>query len=117
MNHGLEKLYNYTDLYNTFPDPISIGNEISLLFVIFAELTCSVAIMFGVLYRLSMIPILIVMTVAFLYIHQASIVQGELAFMYLVVLLIMYISGPGQYSIDAKIYEYIHSKDDEIYEY
>jgi len=29
----------------------------------------------------------------------------------------MYLSGPGQYSVDAKIYEYIHSKDDDEYEY
>lgn len=117
MTHGLEKLYNYTELCYTFPDPTGIGNEITLLFVIFAELMCSVAIMFGALYRLSMIPILIVMAVAFFYIHQASIIQGELAFVYLMMLLLMYICGPGQYAVDAKIYEYIHSKDYEAYEY
>ena len=43
--------------------------------------------------------------------------QGELSFIYLIVLLMMYITGPGQYAVDAKIYEYIHSKDDEFYEY
>jgi hypothetical protein len=29
----------------------------------------------------------------------------------------MYIAGPGQYSIDAKIYEYLHTNDDDAYEY
>ena len=115
--HGLEKLYNYTELCYTFPDPTGIGSEITLLFVIFAEMMCSVAFIFGALYRLSMIPMLGVMAVAFLYIHEASIVQGELAFIYLIVLIMMYITGPGQYSIDAKIYEYLHAKDYEAYEY
>lgn len=117
MTHGLDKLYNYTELCYTFPDPTGIGREISLLFVIFVELMCSVAIMFGALFRLSMIPILFVMATAFIHIHEASIVRGELAFIYLMVFLMMYICGPGQYAIDAKIYEYIHSKDDEVFEY
>ena len=115
--HGLEKLYNYTELCYTFPDPTGIGSEITLLFVIFAEMMCSVAFIFGALYRLSMIPMLGVMAVAFIHIHEASIAQGELAFIYLIVFIMMYITGPGQYSIDAKIYEYLHAKDDEVYEY
>ncbi len=115
--HGLEKLYNYTELCYTFPDPTGIGSEITLLFVIFAEMMCSVAFIFGALYRLSMIPMLGVMAVAFIHIHEASIVQGELAFIYLIVFIMMYITGPGQYSIDAKIYEYLHAKDYEAYEY
>jgi len=117
MMHGLDKLYNYTELCYVFPDPTGIGSEISLLFVIFAELMCSVAIMFGALFRLSMLPILIVMATAFLHIHEASIGQGELAFIYLIVFLMLYICGPGQYAVDAKIYEYIHAKDYEAYEY
>lgn len=115
--HGLEKLYNYTELCYTFPDPTGIGSEITLLFVIFAEMMCSVAFIFGALYRLSMIPLLGVMAVAFIHIHEASIAQGELAFIYLIVFIMMYITGPGQYSIDAKIYEYLHAKDYEAYEY
>lgn len=117
MMHGLDKLYNYTELCFTFPDPTGIGREITLLFVIFVELMCSVAFIFGALYRLSMLPMIGVMAVAFLHIHQASIVQGELAFVYLIILIFMYIAGAGQYSIDAKIYEYIHAKDYEAYEY
>lgn len=117
MTHGLDKLYNYTSLNFSFPDPMGMGSQLSLLFAIFAELVCSIAVIFGVLYRLSMLPLLAVLAVAFLHVHGASIIQGELAFVYLMMLLMMYISGPGRYSVDAKIYEYIHSKDDEAYEY
>jgi len=83
MMHGLDKLYNYTELCYVFPDPTGIGSETSLLFVIIAELMCSVAIMFGALFRLSMLPILIVMATAFLHIHEASSGQGEVACVYL----------------------------------
>ena len=117
MTHGLDKLYHYTELCFVFPDPAGIGREISLLFAIFGELFCSVAFMFGALYRITMIPMLIVVAFAFFRIHEGSVNQGELAFIYLMVLVLLYIAGPGKYSIDAKIYEYIHSKDDEAYEY
>ena len=115
--NGLEKVYNYTELCYVFPDPMNIGSEISLLFVIFAEMLCSLGFMAGALFRLNMIPMLIVMLTAFVHIHGASIIQGELAFIYLMVFILMYISGPGEFSVDAKIYEYIHAKDDESYEY
>lgn len=117
MMHGLDKLYNYTSLNFSFPDPMGMGSQITLLFAIFAELVCSFAFIFGVLYRISMLPMIAIVAVAFLHIHEASIIQGELAFIYLMVFIMMYISGPGQYSVDAKIYEYIHAKDYESYEY
>ena len=117
MMHGLDKLYNYDIINFSFPDPMGMGSQITLLFAIFTELVCSIAFIFGVLYRVSMIPMIIVLAVAFLHIHEASIIRGELAFIYLIVFIMMYICGPGQYSVDAKIHEYIHSKDDEVYEY
>ena len=117
MLHGLEKVYNYTELCFVFPDPMNISSEISLLLVIFVELLCALGFIAGALYRLSIIPMIVTMAVAFFYIHGASIIQGELAFIYLVAFVLMYIAGPGQYSIDAKIYEYLHAKDYEAYEY
>ena len=115
--HGLEKVYNYTELCFVFPDPMNIGSEISLLFVIFAEMLCSIFFIIGALVRLSMIPMLITLAVAFFHVHNGSIMQGELAFIYLIVFIMMYVSGPGEYSVDARIYEYLHSKDDDTYEY
>ena len=117
MLHGLEKVYNYTELCFVFPDPMHIGSEISLLFVIFVEILCSIFFIAGALYRIMMIPMVIIMLVAFFHIHEGSIVEGELAFIYLMMFILMYISGPGQYSVDAKIHEYLHAKDYEAYEY
>lgn len=117
MTHGLDKLYNYTELCFVFPDPIGIGKELSLLFAIFGELFCSVAFIFGALYRIAMIPMLTVVAFAFFRVHEGSINQGELVFIYLIVLILLYIAGPGQYSIDARIYQYIHRNDYEEYEF
>ena len=117
MLHGIEKIYNYTELCFVFPDPIGLGSEISLILTIFAEMFCSIGFIAGALYRLSMIPMLVTMLIAFLHIHNGNIFQGELSFIYLIVFILMYIAGPGQYSIDAKIYEYLHAKDYELFEF
>ena len=113
MAHGLDKLSNYTELYFTFPDPIGIGKELTLALVIFGELCCSLAFTLGFLYRLCMIPMIIVMSVAFFYIHGGSIPQGELSFIYLITFILLYITGPGKYSVDAIIYKRIHKDEDE----
>ena len=113
MAHGLEKLGNFIDLSFTFPDPMGVGKTLSLSLVIFGELCCSLAFILGFLYRLSTIPMIIVMGTAFFYVHEGSIGNGELAFIYLIVLILMYIAGPGKYSIDAVIYNRMHKVEDE----
>ncbi|MCM1312941.1 MAG: DoxX family protein [Bacteroides sp.] len=101
LNHGVEKWASYTTLADTFPDPLHIGGHLSLILVIFAELICSVAFMFGFLYRLAMIPMIISMAVAFFVVHAADPMSAkELAFVYLVSFVLLYVAGPGRYSID-----------------
>lgn len=101
LNHGVEKWASYKTLVDIFPDPLHIGSHLSLILVIFAELICSVAFMFGFLYRLAMIPMIINMAVAFFMVHASDPMPAkELALIYLVSFVLMYISGPGRYSID-----------------
>jgi hypothetical protein len=52
------------------------------------------------------------MTVAFTAIHNSSISQGELAFIYLSIFILLAITGPGRYSIDYPLGSYIMYKDD-----
>ena len=117
MMHGLEKIYTYTELSLVFPDPLGIGGDLTLLCVICAEVLCALGFMLGALYRLAMLPMIFVMAMAFFYIHNSNFFEGELAFIYLIVFVLMYIAGPGEYSVDARIYYQIHAKDDEAYEY
>lgn len=111
MSHGIAKLTNYTSLAFSFPDPLGVGNEMSLLMAIFGELVCSIGFILGFLYRLVMLPMLTVMAVAFFYIHGGNIAEGELAFIYFYLFLMMYITGPGRYSVDAWIWRRINQED------
>lgn len=111
--HGINKLANYTELVYSFPDPFGFGSEMSLLLAIFGEIGCSVAFIIGFLYRLSMIPMIFIVGIAFFHIHQGDMAQGELALIYLIVFLFMFFSGPGKYSVDATIYKHIYRKDEE----
>ena len=108
IRHGIEKLANYTDLCFTFPDPLGLGKDLALLFTIFAELCCGMAFIFGILYRICMIPMIIVMGTAFFYVHGGNIAAGELALSYLILFTLMYVAGPGKYSVDAIISKYLN---------
>ena len=103
MLHGLDKLMNFEALSYTFPDIMGLGSYMSLMIVIFAEFCCSLFLIFGLLVRLMVIPPIITMAVAFVDVHDAEFPEGELSFIYLVLLLILYFIGPGRYSIDYLI--------------
>lgn len=110
MVHGINKFIHYADLCFTFPDPIGFGSEIGLQLAIFAELICSVGFILGAFYRLCMIPMLATMAVAFLFIHRGNIAEGEMAFIYFYTFLLMYIAGPGKFSIDTLLYNHFKKK-------
>lgn len=101
MNHGIEKWANYQELSSVFPDPLGIGSPISLGLAIFGEMACSMAFIIGLFYRLVMIPMIFTMAMAFFIIHGSDpFAVRELAFIYLVIFILMYIIGPGKYAID-----------------
>ena len=104
MNHGIDKWANYQELSAVFPDPLGIGSPLSLGLAIFGELACSMAFIIGFLYRLAMIPMIFTMCVAFFIVHaDAPFAVKELAFVYLVVFVLMYIVGPGKFAVDRWI--------------
>ena len=104
MNHGIDKWANYQELSAVFPDPLGIGSPLSLGLAIFGELACSMAFIIGFLYRLAMIPMIFTMCVAFFIVHAYfPFSVNELAFVYLVVFVLMYIVGPGKFAVDRWI--------------
>ena len=101
MSHGLAKLENFHEMSAVFPDPLGVGSTMSLVLAIFGELFCSMAFIIGFLYRLAMIPMIFTMCIAFFVIHSHDpFSTKELAFVYLVVFVLMYIIGPGKFSAD-----------------
>ena len=57
--HGYPRLINYSKISSEFADPLSLGSEISLHLVIFAEFFCSLFLMLGLFTRWSCIPLII----------------------------------------------------------
>lgn len=101
MSHGIMKFTHFQEMSATFPDPLGVGSTVSLGLAIFAELFCSMGFILGIFYRLAMIPMIFTMAVAFFIIHSNDPFSvKELAFVYLVVFVLMYIAGPGRFSID-----------------
>ena len=45
--HGIGKINNYEMLFTTFPDPLGIGSEASLVLIIGAETICSLLLIVG----------------------------------------------------------------------
>jgi putative oxidoreductase len=89
-----------------FGDIIGIGAKISFNLVIFAELFCGLFVMFGLLTRLSVIPILFTMIVAYFIAHGSDPFQKkELAFAYLTLSLVVFVLGSGKYSIDRLLFK------------
>ena len=103
FNHGLSKLYNFEQLSFTFPDVFGLGSYTSLMLVIFIEFCCSLFLMFGLLVRITVIPLMISLAVAFFDVHNAQLPEGELSLVYLVLVVLLYFMGPGRYSLDYLI--------------
>ena len=104
MNHGIDKWANYQELSAVFPDPLGIGSPLSLGLAIFGELACSMAFIIGFLYRLAMITMIFTMCVAFFIVHADDpFAVKDLAFVYLVVFVLVYIVGPGKFAVDRWI--------------
>lgn len=101
MSHGIQKLMNFSELSLAFPDPLDLGSNFSLILAIFGELACPAAFIIGFLYRLAMIPMIFTMSVAFFVVHgNDPFAVKELAFVYLVIFILLYIAGPGKFAID-----------------
>ena len=103
MIHGIDKMSNFSYLSQTFPDVLGFGSYMSLMLAFFAEFCCSMFLITGLLVRVMILPMIVTMAVAFFDVHDAMLPEGELALVYLVVFIILYIVGPGRYSLDYLI--------------
>jgi putative oxidoreductase len=103
FTHGLDKMMNFTELVNVYPSVLGFGSYMTLMVTIFCEFCCSLFLIAGLLVRLMTVPMIIAMGVAFFDIHDAILPEGELALIYFIVFIILFLTGPGRYSIDFLI--------------
>jgi len=84
-----------------FGDPIGLGPLPSLILVVFAEFVCSILIGIGLGTRLATIPLMITMIVAGFVAHSADpFGRKEIALLYLLYYIALFVLGSGKYSID-----------------
>lgn len=98
--HGIDKLMNFSALSETYPSVLGLGSYTTLMLAVFTEFCCSLFLIAGLLERIMLIPMIISMGVAFFDIHDAMLPEGELALIYLIVFIILFLTGPGRYSVD-----------------
>ena len=106
LTHGLPKMMTlFSGDPVQFPAVFGMSAELSLTLAVFAEVLCSLLILVGLGTRAATIPLIITMLVAVFSIHAAdAFAQKELAVLYLVAFVILFVAGSGRYSLDHLLY-------------
>ncbi len=103
LAHGIgkwHKLFGADEIQ--FRDPFGIGAVSSLSLAVFAEVICALFLIFGLLTRWSLIPLIITMLVAVFSVHiNDDFGTMEKAIIYGIGFLTLFLTGPGAYSFDA----------------
>ncbi|MBM3402658.1 MAG: DoxX family protein [Bacteroidetes bacterium] len=104
ITHGNPKLQKILQGDLQFGDPIGIGQVPSLYLATFAEFLCAILVIIGLYTRLSLIPLIINMATAFFIVHSADDFGiKELSLLFLGMFLVLFLTGPGRYSVDNKL--------------
>lgn len=103
FTHGLDKMMNFNELVQNYPSIIGLGSYMTLMVTIFCEFCCSLFLISGLLVRIMTIPMIIAMGVAFFDVHDAMMPEGELALIYFIMFIVLFVTGPGRFSIDYLI--------------
>ena len=113
LSHGYAKLMQHASMADLFADPLGLGSTLSFWMVVFAEVVCSFALIFGILQRVVLIPMTTTMAVAFFVVHGGdAFAARELSFIYFIVFIILFITGPGEFSFDSIIGKHLIDKED-----
>lgn len=104
LTHGVPKLISFGSLHGSFPDPIGMGSTLSLVMAIGAEVGCSVLLIFGLLTRFAVLPLIFTMCVAFFVVHSGDLyATRELAAVYILLCWAILALGSGKISLDYLI--------------
>src|SRR6476661_887978 len=101
LTHGIPKmLMLFSGGPVQFPPVMGMSAEVSLGLTVFAEVFCSILLLAGFATRLAVVPLIITMLVAVLFIHAADpIGVKEPALHYLLVYAVLLFAGSGKYSV------------------
>ena len=107
LTHGIgkfEQLMGESPIQ--FPDPLGVGASASLILTVFAEVVCSLILIFGLATRFSAAILLITMLVAAFIFHiNDDFSKQELPLLYATMYFVLLITGAGKISVDKLIYD------------
>jgi len=113
--YGYEKLIHFnemasSDFWTKQVSFLGMPSTISLGLTVFAELICSLLLIVGLFSRVSLFFLLFCMAWIFLVVFPFSIgdkgdngYQFNVAFVYFAIYFGLFFTGPGKYSLDAKL--------------
>lgn len=102
LTHGIPK-FNMLSNPSDFGDPIGVGPTVSLILTLIGEVVAPVLIILGLKTKLAAIPAAITMAVAAFIVHaKDSLGSKEMALLYLVAFVVIFLAGPGRFSFDGK---------------
>lgn len=101
LGHGLPKLENFDDRSGGFPEIFGMDSSVTLALAIFAEMFCSFLLVLGLFTRISLIFLIATMLVAVFMVHgDDPFADKEVGLLYLIPYILLYLAGPGKYSLD-----------------
>ncbi|MFT7351698.1 MAG: putative oxidoreductase [Flavobacterium sp.] len=113
--YGYEKLIHFqemaaSDFWAKNISFLGFTGKVPLALTIFAEFFCSLFLILGLFTRLAIIPLLICMGYIIAVVVNFSIVgsgdngfEMNTAFVYFIIYLALFLTGPGKYSLDYQI--------------
>lgn len=106
LAHGIPKLQMLLSGGSAaFPGILGMAPALALTLAVFAEVVCSLFILFGLGTRLATIPLIITMLVAVVIVHANDpFARQEPGLQYLLFYVVLLFAGSGKYSADYFIY-------------
>ena len=113
--YGYQKLINFetmaaTDFWSKEVSFLGMTGKIPLALTVFAELFCSLFLILGLFTKWALVPLLICMGYIIACIAKFEVIYSgdngiemNTAFIYFIIYLSIFLTGPGNYSLDYKI--------------
>lgn len=107
--HGLKKIGIGVEAAEQVPNPFGLPGEINQALAIASNLVFPVLVIFGLLTRLAILPVLAVTLSGYFVIHwHDSLWEKDMPFMYSIAFLLLGVLGPGKYSMDDLIHKKLY---------
>ncbi len=102
INHGHEKLFDFSGMLNRIADPLHIGKLPGLLFATFSDVVCAALVFIGFRVRLAAAFIALNTFLAFVLVQKLDVTsfRGEIALLYFCCSLLLCFTGGGAYGLE-----------------